>query len=560
MTELEEALTALERGDETTSIKLLKSMIESNPKHAEAWSFYGIVLLKKNQPEAIEALKKACDIAPLESRWHLHLGRCLNQVKDFAGAKTALQRAAELSHYAPDAALALTKALIQLGELNEALNVIQISAARYDSPQVHHKHAQISAALHDYTTAISAIKTAYRNANMSEADSLLLAKWHIHVKDFTAAQNLVDKVLAIRKNDPKATILAANLASWKGDFDRARNLIKKALISHPKHIDLIVEQLLLSTSTDADTYHFASEIVNQPGTSSDSRIKLLFALAQTADRHGDYELAWDYATTANRLAKNGSTFDINSLYKQLEHALTIYQKSRPLDSSEDVQQIYFLGPPRCGGSLIQTLLAAAPGVASVGERGALLPWLMPMLVGHDGIDVFNKSQHQLQQADIAGLRALAPSASVYVDKTTHNLHLAGLLQRIHPSAKFVHIERNKKDMALSIYMRNFSNTFTYSYEIDDINRYLDFQTYAVKKWQELGLPILTHNHDDFVKAPESHGKALFTDLGLSWNNSYLGVEARSASVETFSSMQVRNEIKPPPQPKWKPYAKYLASI
>ncbi len=77
---------------------------------------------------------------------------------------------------------------------------------------------------------------------------------------------------------------------------------------------------------------------------------------------------------------------------------------------------------------------------------------------------------------------------------------------------------------MSIYMRDFSETFNYSHTLEDINAYLDFQTPAVETWKE----------------------------------QYLSTQARQSSVETFSALQVRSEITPPPRPKWQSYAKHLS--
>lgn len=555
---IEHALEELQNGNNTNAINMLRTLTNSSPNDAEVWSFLGIALISSDKNNAIEALKKACSLAPSEPRWHLHLGTCLHQVQEYIDAEHALGRAVQLSAYAPDSALPYAKTLIRLGRIQEALDALRQTISRYHSPAAHYQIAQISAMKHDYNGAIRSIRAAYKGIVMPAKSLLMLAQWQIYVKQYAAAQQDLERILSSEPFHPQSSILLANLATWQGEIERAKAILLKAYTQHPEHTGLLIEQLMLSSKDESKIYQSAAAVLKQNTISREERKKLLFALAQFADRSGDFDLAWDYATQANGLARSDNVFDVSLLDKQLDVAVRMFQKTPPITTESTIQSIYFLGPPRCGGSLLQTVLAAAPNAVSVGERGALLPYLMPLVNDKNGSAEFSRQQQDLHNADISGLLELEPTARLFIDKTTHNTHVAGLLHRIHPSARFVNLIRDKKDMALSIYMRDFSETFNYSHTLEDINAYLDFQTRAVETWKDLGVPIITHNHDSFVLAPEQYGRQLFDGLAIPWNEQYLSTQARQSSVETFSALQVRSEITSPPRPKWQSYAKHLS--
>jgi len=555
--QIHDALLALQRGDSACASATLKSLIASDPNDPEAWSFYGIAILKQNQQDGLNALSKACQLSPLEPRWHLHLGSCLSDVNQLVAAEQALRKASKLSHNQTSIAITLSQTLQRMGKAKEAVAVLNDTVGRYNEPAAHYQLSQLYAVQHDYPMAIASLNTAYKGQMMSDKDTLLFARWHLNIKQHALAQQHLNILLTRQPYHPDATKLAAQLATWKGDFEYAKTLLKSAFNHHPRDVALMIELLLLPGEHDSQIYDLAISTVDKTTTSSQQAISLLFALSQVADRNGNFDEAWNFAKSANQRASNGLTFDVGLLYQQLDRALAIYQKSDPCETRHDKELIYFLGPPRCGGSLLQNVMAASPSISSVGERGALLPYLMPLLEEPHGLSIFKQQQQDLQNADIAGLVGFDRHAKTYVDKTTHNTHIAGLISRIHPSAKFVEMQKNKHDMMLSIFMRNFSGSFPYSFDLNNISQYLDFQAVAINKWKSAGLLMVTHNHDDFVRQPAPHGRALFNALSFDWDDGFLDPQARRSSVETFSAMQVRSEIKAPAQAKSQQYARFL---
>ena len=262
----------------------------------------------------------------------------------------------------------------------------------------------------------------------------------------------------------------------------------------------------------------------------------------------NYDEAWHYAQLANGLYEDGVVSDVPAYKQQLALGLELYAKAALQNIEGDAKHLYVVGPPRSGGSLLQTILAAHPGLESVGERGALMGWILPILTKSSDADEalkhWDRVAADLPLADTAGMTRSYPGEAgrTFVDKMPHHAHVAGLLEKLHPGAQFVDVRRDPHDITMSILFHDFSDKFGYSRRVDDIADYLAFQRSAITAWQDAGVPIIEHNHGAFLDAPQDAAKALFDKLGLTWDDKYLDPKSRQSTVRTFSALQVRSKV------------------
>jgi len=393
--------------------------------------------------------------------------------------------------------------------------------------------------------AIEAIRKSYRGSQLPPGERLTIARYRYWLQQFDVAEAEVAELLATHPDLPNVAATAAEFERNKGNIDNARALLEEASVRQPDDASITLALVDLGGALDASILTRAKAVATASEIPIDGRRMMSFALARFFDSEGDVDAAWSWVTTANGLYPQDTRFDRATHESQLDAALRIYEGNTETDSRHQTATIYVVGPPRSGGSLLQTVLAAVPGVASVGERGALLPYLFEMttMSVERGLGAFRSRRDALQNADASGLRALIGDAHTSVDKTPHTLHVAGLVSRVHPAARFVDVQRAPAEVALSILFHDFPAAFDYSRSIDDIVDYLDFRKSALARWRSAGLEIIEHDHDSFVASPSSEGAALFERLGFEWDDSYLDPSNRGSIVQTFSATQVRKNIK-----------------
>ena len=528
------ALGALSQGDRDAAVRFAKLATDQRPDDAEGWSMLGLAL---SDPSGIDALQKAVTMEPSEPRWYLHLGAGQTERGLIDDAQASYAKASELSRGHPDAMIAWANSLMTLERFGDAAQIYGRILQARQNPDLWIKAGDALTGAKDTINAAHAYERAYPDTDRPAEMSARLADIHITLGQYDKAKRFNDQVLEQRATDPDAGLRTANLLRWKGDYEGALAAQKRFWSANPDHGGLIAA--MLDDKVD-DVLDSATSLLGDEAANLQSRRRTAFALARFYDRKKDSDAAWAYAVQANDLYDDKLRYDAQEHVDQLTKAVELFQKLPKAGSAAKTPRlIYVAGPPRCGGSLLQTILARTEGVVSVGERGALLSWLLP---GLEDTKSLSGTLAQLGQSDLAGMQRASGTADVYVDKTSPHIIVAGLLARIHRGAKFVIPKRNSRDMAVSMFFHDFPPEFAYTRAITGISDYLKFQNMAEKMWQDVGLDLIMHDHDQFISDPEKAGQALFARLGLDWSSDQLDTSGTDNVVRTFSARQVRGGV------------------
>ncbi|HZQ67863.1 MAG TPA: DUF3857 domain-containing protein [Terriglobales bacterium] len=98
------ARAALDRGDFQSAIDLLKRLLDSDPKHKNAWVSLGRAYMGQHKTEqAIEAFRKQADLDPYDEYAYGNLGWAYSTARNYEQAEAAYKKALEinpLSNYA----------------------------------------------------------------------------------------------------------------------------------------------------------------------------------------------------------------------------------------------------------------------------------------------------------------------------------------------------------------------------------------------------------------------------------------------------------------------------
>ena len=545
-TKINAALSALNQGDHASAARLCAELLQDTPDDAEIISFHGLALLPTEAATALSLLAKACQLEPQEARWHLHLGIGHGQQNEWHQAEQAYAAAAQLSGHAPQTLLPWSEALIELGRIPEAADVLSQLATSAPSKPVWQKLGSLQLDLQDFAGALTSLERSLTFGQASPEETLMIANLQVTMQRYDEAVKSFDQLLTAKPVHPDAALGAANMARAQGQAAKADEILLQGWHDNQTHAGLIAERLE-GSDVEPKLLMTAQQNATRDATPLADKQTLNFALAKFFDKADDPEQAWHHATLANDQYEEPAATGIQQYVADIDAAFALFEAAKPITpSAPPPGLIYCIGPPRSGGSLLQTVLSAPPGHASLGERGALMPWLLPMLEKDQAPrlqDWTNRAQ-ALSDADIAGMQTLFPQATLYTDKTPSHGHVAGLLYRLHPQAKFVDQRRNLKDVLVSVFLHGFKSTFTYTKSLEQIAAYLTLHRRTIDRWIEAGVPIICHDHEAFVRAPEETGKQLFDALDLAWDPAFLKRDNRTTTVRTFSVRQVREKISP----------------
>lgn len=392
----------------------------------------------------------------------------------------------------------------------------------------------------------------------SPADLYALGKLQNAAMRYDSARKTFGTLLALAPTVPEIAAEVGRLARIGGDFTHARQVLDPALQKHPTHPNLLCERLEAGQAP-TELVARCEDLAAAPSIASTSRQLLAFALATYFDEAQDPSKAWHFATLGNNLYNDEGT-SLTETENQIKKAFELFQKTATLTAQETSPRLgYLIGPPRSGGTLLLSVLAAPPGHTSLGERGALLPWIFSTL-GSDAKAEWAQAAHRTREADLAGVKGLAGSSSFVFDKTPHHAHVAGLVAKLHQQAVFIEQRRNLEDTLVSIYLQGFKPAFGYTRSVRSIADYLVLHHQTINHWQSLGIKIIRHDHERFVRDPEKEGSSLFGKLGLTWSGNFLQSTNRAGDFRTFSAASVRDEISPNRTQKAEKYREFLGTL
>lgn len=447
---------------------------------------------------------------------------------------------------ARDMAIERAAGLLRQGRASEACTVLEAALASGASdPAAERLLAQCLAQAGDLNAALDRQRSLVP-ADIAQADgqgrgdALAAAQLAQLAMYYDEAAGIARALVERDPGDLEAAHLLATLVLWTEGPDAARAAlagVREEDVPPP----LLAELIAFHDDPPPTLLERVRAAADDDALPAQLRADLLLALAQVRDRAGEPDAAWELAERGNSLAPPRTPQDWRAI---LRAHLRMFGETSAAPEGDGPRHLYLLGTPRSGQSLLQSILAAAPGVASVGERGALLQHVLFRTGEIARMPATQRARlfAQLAEADRRGLARLVGERKWVVDKSPLHLAVAGSVARVHPRATFAAMLRDPADVAMSIWLRSFPPIYDYANDLGTILAQLDFALDALAAWREAGLPIALIDYAALATDPAREAETLFGRLGLEWSEAYLRPENRTQPVATFSAAQVRRPI------------------
>jgi len=218
-------------------------------------------------------------------------------------------------------------------------------------------------------------------------------------------------------------------------------------------------------------------------------------------------------------------------------------------ASDSNRYLFIVGMPRCGSTLLESILSLNPEVKDLGEVYFLEESLQKT---DDLLEVRNLYAKKV--------KLINSEKIIFTDKNLFNFLYCPIISKFFPDSKIIHCFRNPLDNILSIYRTNFLNQ-SFSSSLNDIADLYLYQMQLMHEYKgKFGSMIYSYDHDQVVQKPENTIKNLINWLGWEWSDKYLSPQKSKRSVYTASSAQVRKKINSHFSGYWKNYEDLLKPI
>ncbi len=367
----------------------------------------------------------------------------------------------------------------------------------------------------------------------------------------------------------KALINRGVLLMEQGDEAGAEAAFNDVLARYPRSASAWFNLADIHRFTPGEPAIAAMEALVGPGgvqTSSD-RTALHFAIGKAWMDAGDAERGFTHLEAGNRQKRATFAYDaaaIDAWFSNIIAAFPAEMFQRPRAATEGSELATFIvGMPRSGTTLIEQILASHPAVFGAGELPMVQTMVnqaggYPAIAGH----LTAENEVKLGQHYLDAVRPLAGTHRRLVDKMPSNFLFAGLLHRILPDARIIHVRRDAADTCLSCYTKLFTREQLFSYDQAELAGFYNNYARLMDHWRAV-LPadrFLEVAYEDVIADLEPQARRLVDFAGLDWNPACLDFHQTARTIRTASVNQVRRPLYSSSIGRWRAYAPYLGPL
>lgn len=403
------------------------------------------------------------------------------------------------------------------------------------------------------------------------------------LRNDTAGRESYLRALAVDPGLAPALGRLADTAAKRGDAPAARELAERALARDPHDPAAIcaLATLAIEARDGAEAERRLATLLATP-IKGDDRTRALTLMGDALDRQGDTKAAFaSYdAAQANFRAVYAPVLapgtDRPSHQSYIETVASQVAAAPPLPGvptpepveGEAAAHVFLLGYPRSGTTLVENVLASAPGVVALEERDTLAD-TDDVLIMNDGrmpdLDALAPEQvATLRAAYWRRVRSYAGDVGGqhFVDMNPLGGIKLPIIARLFPHARVLLMRRDPRDIVLSCYRINFTPSpaaWAFSDLADAARHYGALMELTELCRERLSLAFHEVRYDRLVSDFEGTVRAMADFVGLKWTEEFRRFDrtAQTRGVQTASATQVRRGLYDG-RGQWRRYAEQLA--
>ena len=380
----------------------------------------------------------------------------------------------------------------------------------------------------------------------------LLGDIYSDTGDYEKAILNYKKAISKAPKDDETTYSYANFLIGIGKKKEGIELLNKALKINPYHA---ISYYLLSTIIDVNKDKELKEKILNLETenfkTSEDRYTSLFSKAHIFHKLKEYEQSANYLKQANDLkllVKPSNIIEIIKLAENIKNKTTL-ENSFDKAKFKSLRDIFIVGLPRSGSTLVESILGMNEEVHNLGESAILLN----ALIESEKSNFSEIDRHYLRYSQNFSSKKLTTNKML-----SNYMHIPHIISKLEHS-KVIYTFRNPLDNILSMYKAKFTGIGNeYSSSIVDSATYyihhFKIMSFYKEKYKN---HIYFLNYDKLVNKPEEEIKKLLNWLRFSWNENYLKPYKNKQGFFTASNVQVRSPINNKSVGGWIKYPKMM---
>ena len=380
------------------------------------------------------------------------------------------------------------------------------------------------------------------------------------------------KLLDENPRHPTLPIAIANQLVRLGREDEALSMLRLAIRRAPQSAVAWESLADLRTFRREDPEFVELERLARASDDRPESAGFAYALAKAYDDVGEVDQAFQWLARGSRRVLDGRVPRLENLFTEAAAACAAFPRQRleaSPHSDRPERPILVLGCPRSGTTLIERILATAPGAASGGElkllRLACLGFSPP---SPERVADFVRSSggeasawRRAADTYVGKLQNRFGHADGLIDKGLVNYLYVGALALGLPQARILYMRRDPMDVGWSCYRRRFHQGLHWSYDFESIAAFMRVYEGIMDYWKQ-NLPgrILTVEFEQLLSDPEGQTARIFEFAGLDRPDDWRSFHEKRGVVLTSSRQQVRRPLHTDGVGAWRRYEQHLGPL
>jgi len=541
-----------EQLDEAVSV--VADIVAKEPRHWWAWERLGELKARlRRYGEASEHFRRAVELQPQDPSLLFKLARaCFDD-----GRAEEAERILDAARKLAPANAAIFRLYADLHESRSNWAALEETAVAWTDAKPLEPAAWRSLAKAQWESGYPrrAMQSFQRSFDIGRRDAEGLATFGrlcLSALEHEAAAKALDEAEALDPQNGAMLSAKAVLMMWNGRYDEAQAYCRRSLQVDPgdatayKTLVHLVNGRLPENEIEA-----LRTLANRGDTRIQSRITALFALADCLDASDQLEEAFATYELANRLAyergkAEGIVYDPAVSTQQTKELISIFDSvPAPSASQPGTRPIFILGMPRSGTTLIESVIGAHSRVVAGGERAGIR-WILPDFLArarNGPVSAIPESIWAQWREFYCQQMPKTEGADAVTDKNPWNFDALGLILRLFPNARIIHVRRSPVDTGFSIFRNEFSKLVRFTHRLEDIGHYYGEYARVMAHWERVaGDYFTTVQYEDIVREFDVAGPALLAACGLEWEEGCRKFWKSERAISTISTMQARRPL------------------
>ena len=501
----------------------------------------GLTLLTARQmEEAAGVFRRIVALRPDLASAHYFLGRALAESSDLDAALASMTEAVRLEPGNADYKLGLAGVELSRGRPRTAIKLYrEVMPARPEMPEIHLR-----------------LGNAYSQLGVMEE-----------------AEACFRRVLALRANDPYAIAGLAQCAETQGDFERAAEIIERAVgggVPQPG-LAVALARVRRRQKRAGEAIPYARRALEQ-AMPKYLRAAVLHALAQLHEDLGEYDEAYARYAATNEAER--TAFDPGAYEARVSAIIAAFGGARMKALARSTVRsglfVYIVGMPRSGTTLAEQIIDAHPRAFGAGELGHIraVTETLASLTGRaegypEGVAALTPAVlDRVSGEHVERMRRQAGEGVERVtDKMPSNYMDLGLVELLYPDCRVVHCTRDAMDTCWSLFATRMSVWHQYSFTQEGIALAYAQYRRVMRHWREvLTVPMLELGYEDMVREQRARSEELVAFCGLEWDEACLRFHETKRVVTTASVDQVNKPMYSSSVGRWRRFEKHLGPM